>query len=241
MNSANLNEQLRNLYLEELPEIYNTINTHATPLQVERMHGPFMMHVYPEYTESRKKLMFVGMETHGWEDFKPNEDLLDTHRRLTSGYESFMTNREQPNSPFWWFIRDLNQSYGQGDLNKTVLWTNLSKIDIEKNRPTGKLYDNSMNAFISLLSKEISIVKPDILIIMTTSPNYGYHVREYFGVHTGDAAIETIIPRLLYKWSSEKLPFDTFQICHPNSLRFKKGGFTVNASSIIKMINQLAQ
>jgi hypothetical protein len=92
-----------------------------------------------------------------------------------------------------------------------------------------------------ILSKEISIVKPDILIIMTTSPNYGYYVREYFGVHTGNAAIETILPRLLYKWSSDKLPFNTFQICHPNSLRFKKGGFTVNVNSIIKMMIRLAQ
>jgi hypothetical protein len=71
MNSTSLNEQLLNLYLEELPELYNTISAHATPLQVERMHGPFMMHVFPEYTESKKKLMVVGMETHGWEDFKP--------------------------------------------------------------------------------------------------------------------------------------------------------------------------
>lgn len=241
MTAAALNEQLRNLYLEELPDIYNTINTHATPLQLEKMHGPFMMHVYPEYTESPKKLMFVGMETHGWEDFKLKEELYVTFERLVSGYESFMSNREQPNSPFWWFIRDVNKIYGQEELNKTVLWTNLSKIDIEKNRPTGKLYDHSMSRFINLLAKEITIVAPDILIIMTTSPNYSYHIKEYFGVHTGGAAIETIIPKLLYKWTSCKLPVNTFQICHPNSLRFKKGGFTLNSDKIIKMIHQLTE
>lgn len=100
MTATALNEQLRNLYLEELPNIYNTINTHATPSQLEKMHGPFMMHVYPEYTESSKKLMFVGMETHGWEDFKLKEELSVTFERLISRYESFMSNQEQPNSPF---------------------------------------------------------------------------------------------------------------------------------------------
>lgn len=138
-------------------------------------------------------------------------------------------------------MRDVNKIYGQEELNKTVLWTNLSKIDIEKNRLTGKLYDHSMSGFINLLSQEISIAAPDILIIMTTSPNYSYHVKEYFGVHTGSAVIETIIPKLLYKWTSDKLPVNTFQICHPNSLRFKKGGFTLNSDKIIKMINQLTE
>jgi len=241
MQAPALNEQLRNLYLEQLPLIYQTIYTNATPEQLEDVHGPFMMHVYPEYAESKMKLMFVGMETHGWEDCKLDEDFLDTHRRLTSRYESFMTNQEHPNSPFWWFIKGLNLSYGQEELNRTVLWTNLSKIDIGKKRPVGDLYNHSMGMFLNILAQEAAIVNPDILVIMTTSPHYSYHLNDFFGVHDGSATLETLLPKLLYRWTSEKLPITTFQICHPNSLRFKKGGFHSNAKLIIEAINALVK
>lgn len=147
---------------------------------------------------------------------------------------------EKPiNSPFWWFMRDLNAIYQQSDLRKTVLWTNLSKIDIGKNRPTGDLFDNTMAGFIDLLLEEIKILKPELLIIMTSSPNYNWHLKENLGLTTGLPQREELIPKLLYKWSSDKLPLSTFQICHPNSLRFRKGGFKQNAETIIKKISEL--
>jgi uracil-DNA glycosylase len=237
--SANdLNIQLRNLYFDRLPDLYKTIITYASDEQLGDMHGPFLMDVQPEYLNARKKIMFVGMETHGWRKCDLNEDLPVSYEKLIQCHQEFMAQEKPINSPFWWFMRDLNAVYQESDLRKTVLWTNLSKIDVGKNRPVGDLYDNTMAGFIDLLLAEVDILKPEIVVIMTSSPNYQWHLNQNLGLTSGEALREELIPKLLYKWTSQKLPENTFQICHPNSLRFRKGGFKQNAETIIRNISE---
>ena len=237
--SANdLNIQLRNLYFDRLPDLYKTIRTHASDEQLKNMHGPFIMDVQQEYLNATKKLMFVGMETHGWRKCDLNEDLTDSYEKLIQCHQEFMAQQKPINSPFWWFMRDLNLVYQESDLRKTVLWTNLSKIDVGKNRPTGKLFDNIMTGFIDLLLAEIDILKPEIVVIMTSSLNYQWHLNENLGLTSREATREELIPKLLYKWTSQNLPANTFQISHPNSLRFRKGGFKLNAEAIIQNISE---
>jgi hypothetical protein len=239
MNATLLNQQLSELYFDKLPSIYNTIREHATSNQLENMNGPFMMDVQPEYLLAAKKLMFVGMETHGWRKCNLEEALSLSYQNLIDCHKDFMAQEKPINSPFWWFMRDLNSVYQKSDLRKTVLWTNLSKIDISKSRPTGKLFDNTMAGFIDLLLEEVKIVKPDVMILMTSSPNYQWHMNENFGLTSGLAQREVLIPNQLFKWTSDQLPANTFQICHPNRLRFSKGGYKENAESIIKKISAL--
>ena len=241
MNSDVINLQLRNLYLEKLPEIYTTIHEYATDTQLNSMNGPFLMDVQPEYLEASKKILFVGMEAHSWRKCNLDEELPLSYHNLMTYHKYFMSSEKTVNSPFWWFMRDLNAVYQQSDLSKSVLWTNLSKIDISKKRPIGKLFNNTMAGFISLLIEEIKIVKPELLILMTTSPNYQWHLNENFGLTTEFSQREVLIPNQLFRWTSDQLPTNTFQICHPNRLRFTKGGYTLNADSIIKMINQQTQ
>lgn len=237
--SANdLNIELRNLYFDRFPDLYKTIRTHASDEQLKNMHGPFIMDVQQEYLNATKKIMFVGMETHGWRKCDLNEDLPDSYEKLIQCHQEFMAQEKPINSPFWWFMRDLNSVYQESDLRKAVLWTNLSKIDVGKNRPTGKLFDNIMAGFIDLLLAEIDILKPEIVVIMTSSPNYQWHLNQNLGLTSGEASREELIPKLLYKWTSQNLPESTFQICHPNSLRFRKGGFKQNAEAIIQNISE---
>lgn len=238
--SANdFNIELRNLYLEKLPDLYQTIRTHASSDQLNSIHGPFLMEVQPEYLNAPKKIMFVGMETHGWPDCKLDEELSVSYQKLIEYHREFMSQEKPINSPFWWFKRDLNTVYQQSDLRKTVLWTNLSKIDVHGKRPTGKLFDNTMAGFIDLLLGEINILTPEIVVIMTSSPNYQWHLNENLGLTSGEAKRDELVPKLLYKWTSAKLPASTFQICHPNCLRFRKGGFKQNAEAIIRNISEL--
>ena len=157
---------------------------------------------------------------------------------MTGKYHEFTSGRQQPSSPFWWFIRDLSASYGQTDYTKTALWTNLSKIDIDGKRPTGKVYDHAMQGFLELLIREVSIVKPDVLILMTTNPNYQWHLSEKFALAAGVSKRESLIPNQLFHWETDILPVNTFQICHPNRLRFTVGGYKQNAEQIIEAIRQ---
>ena len=177
--------------------------------------------------------MFVGMETHGWND---EVATWPTYTEVTGLYKSFME-KQGISSPFWWFIRDLSQSQQVDEYQKAVLWTNLSKISKKTTRPEGDLFNNTMPVFLDLLVEEIGITQPDILVITTTSPNYQWHLNNRFSLSLSDSSKRTsLIGKRLFKLSSPELPVNTFQLCHPNRLRFTKGGYSLNASEIIHAI-----
>jgi len=241
MCADELNQRLLNLYAQAMPLLRETIQSHADSEQLLHMHGPFMMYVHPAYAEARIKLMVVGMETYGWEPFRLDEDHNITYQRTTQVYQAFTSDSTNYSSPFWWFIRDLCHNYGEIDYMKAVLWTNLSKIDIARKRPSGAVYDNTMPGFLSLLAQEVAIVKPDILLIATTSPNYQWHLQKRFKSTEGSSEREVLIPKLLFRWITDELPANTFQLCHPNRLRFVAGGYKRNAEQIIRTIEQQAR
>lgn len=238
MNADLLNEQLRTLYAKTMPLLRETIQSHASSEQLSSMHGPFMMHVYPAYIESATKIMVVGMETYGWESFNLDDDHNAMYKRITGLYQAFTSNRMNYSSPFWWFVRDLCHSYGETDYMKAPLWTNLSKIDINCKRPSGTVYDNTMQGFLDLLAQEVAIVKPDVLLIATTNSSYQWHLQERFKSTEGNSEREVLIPKLLFRWVTDELPVNTFQLCHPNRLRFVAGGYKQNAEQIIRTIKQ---
>ncbi|WP_234734014.1 hypothetical protein [Tellurirhabdus bombi] len=239
VDSQTLNQRLRALYSSQLPEIQRLI-TNNSPT-IEHIHGPFMMHVYPEYVQAPKKLLFVGMETYGWAPFRTDEAAEETYRRLTEAYTNF-TEQEHAQyagrkSPYWRFMEMLSQAYGVENFLKATLRTNLSKIDVNKGRPSGKLYDNTMQAFLALLCQEIEVIQPDMVIILTTDPNYCWHLNEQFGFwKDGNGRRSEIIAKRLFRLESPKLPVPTYQMCHPNRLRFLRGGFKNNADEIIQEI-----
>lgn len=203
-------------------------------LKREGVSWPFLMHVHDQYVNAPKKLMFVGMETHGWNDEVTS---WPTYAEVTALYKSFME-KQGISSPFWWFIRDLSQAQQGDEYQKAVLWTNLSKISKNKTRPTGVLYENIMPLFLDILVEEISVVQPDILIIMTTSLHYQRHLQQRFGFgESKSSKREALIDKRLFKLSSPELPANTFQLCHPNRLRFTKGGYSSNANEIIQTIH----
>ncbi|RCR66252.1 hypothetical protein [Larkinella punicea] len=76
MNDYFLNQTLRKLYLDRLPTINSIIHANIGGNDLTKVSGPFMMHVYPEYIQANKKILFVGMETHTWEPIKFDELML---------------------------------------------------------------------------------------------------------------------------------------------------------------------
>lgn len=221
--------QLEKLYTPHLDQINKLIAVHDP--KREGVSWPFLMHVHDEYVNAPKKLMFVGMETHGWND---EAETWPTYSEVAALYRSFME-KENVSSPFWWFIRDLSQSQQVDEYKKAVLWTNLSKISKNNTRPEGDLYNNTMPLFLDLLVEEISVVQPAILVIMTTSVHYQWHLHRRFGASESSKRIP-LIGKRLFKLSSPELPSNTFQLCHPNRLRFTEGGYSLNADEIIQAI-----
>ena len=239
-----MNDQLIRLYNDFLPKInkhiVNCIEAcNWTPDSISKV---FLMHVSDEYVSSKVKIMFVGSETHGWSQHHESDNTLF----LTEFYKSVSKSGNHFNSPFWWFRSDFSSAMGVEDFMKATLWTNLSKIDVDKGKPEGSEFGELSQLFIKILIAEIAIVKPDILLIMTVDGHYKWHINNYnwmlnetFSTMTKPSGIKrnslsnSKIDRLVVKGL---LPQNSFQFQHPNSLRFVKGGYKRHANDIIKTI-----
>ena len=242
-----MNEQLVDLYEEYLPKINKEIENCIAMCNWNKndISKLFFMHVSDEYVKAKTKIMFVGSETHGW-DVRREDDSVSA---LTDFYRVVSENGTHFNSLFWWFRRDFSRSMDVEDsFMKSTLWTNLSKIDVAKKKPEGHEFGQLAQLFIKLLVAEISIVKPDIVLIMTANGFYEWHINNYnwklnepFSSLTDLNGMErkTLlkhkVDRLIV---NELLPQNTFQLPHPNSFRYIKGGYKITASDIIDTIEK---
>ncbi|GAA4461802.1 hypothetical protein GCM10023189_37700 [Nibrella saemangeumensis] len=201
--------QLRELYEEFLPCLYQKEEYQ----QAENVSWPFLMYAHEEYYQVPCKMLFVGKETHTWRPEQDKDVKTPTYSEVVEYYQTFIKQR-QPASPFWRFIKSVIPP--QANV-KSILWTNLSKLDQGGKRPQGDLFDNTMQLFLNLLVKEIAIVKPDIVLIMTTDPHYQWHLNERFRSHSATSQAGHLPPL-----SGPGLPSNTFQISHPNSLQQRR-------------------
>src|SRR6187401_3045172 len=100
MNPTSTNHQLQAAYQIYLDVIYSQSWD-------DNVSSPLLMHVFPEYAEMGKKVMFVGQETHNWGRMNKKlsvAELQDTYERFNLG-KSADYNDEKPlrhlKSPFW--------------------------------------------------------------------------------------------------------------------------------------------
>lgn len=208
------------------------------------------MKVDQEYERARTKILFVGRETFGWEQHSK----LDNANNLMGLYETVSTVGKHYNSPFWWFREKFSQQMGLSaeSFMKSTLWTNLSKIDVNKTTPTGgPLFGDLSQLFVSLLNVEIEITKPGIVLIMTTNGHYTWHLNYYRWLQNepfkdfNDESQLTRKPILPKKIDQlivpNRLPEHTYQICHPNALR-RRGNYTERADELINaLVSQINQ
>lgn len=232
-----MNNDLQRLYDSHLPEIRLLIDK-CDLASSGKLSQVFAMHVDDHYMQAKQKILFIGRETFGWYNY--DKDCIATD--LMKNYSDFSNSDIYPNSPFWWFRRDLSQQFGiaEADFRNATLWTNLSKIDVEKARPQGKgekldCLNRLIQVFIKLLAAEIAIVKPDVVVIMTRDGFYNWHLenynwrenKTYFDSHPVPAKLEkrqlegVRVDQLM---GGELLPNHTYQMCHPRALVSKGGG-----------------
>jgi hypothetical protein len=242
-----MNAALLSLYKSLLPELNELIGRAIKEDQwpVDKISKLFFMQVDEAYIKAEQKVLFVGRETFGW----CNYGETDSEDELMDFYNQTTLNGKHYNSPFWWFRAGFSQAMGfyNKAFMKSTLWTNLSKIDVGKKRPSGKHFGHLSQLFMKLLVDEIAIVKPDVVIIMTTDGHYTWHLNNYRWLQNElfkdfqdpcQLVRESILPNKIERLIAEhRLPEHTYQICHPNYLR-RQGNYTLRAEELIKTITE---
>lgn len=243
-----MNKALLSLYESRLPELNQQIEQclEKCSWPADKVSKLFFMKVDQEYEKAGTKILFVGRETFGWEQYSN----LDRVNSLMGLYEGVSASGKHYNSPFWWFREKFSQQMGLSaeSFMRSTLWTNLSKIDVNKTTPTGgPLFGNLSQLFVSLLVAEIEIVKPDIVLIMTTSGQYTWHLNYYrwlqnepfkdFNDESQLGRLSVLPKKIDQLVAPNRLPEHTYQICHPNALR-RRGNYTERADELINALTR---
>jgi hypothetical protein len=241
-----VNQTLRACYESWLPtlnpQIEGCIRQCSWPR--DQLSKIFTMCVDDLYTQFSPKIMFVGRETAGWHAYSSS----DTVDSLMQHYADVRDRHH--NSPFWWFRERFSKALGINKANfmQATLWTNLCKIDVNKTKPIGgESFGQLSQLFIALLVEEITITKPDIILILTTDGHYNWHLDNYgWAANTCYDANDLkpvslgrklVLPGKIEQLSAEGiLPKHTYQIPHPNYL-YKKGIVDEVLNILIRQIN----
>lgn len=194
--------------------------------------NPLLMHVFPEYENSTKKLLIVGKETNGWAgNIKNNaqsNSLIDYYKELNSileyykefelghGYYGKKKVKHTLNSPFWNFSRSIYRhlNYQDNAKPKGFLWTNISKMDSGKRNKVLSLENRNYYDF-ALLKEEIKIVNPDVVIFLTGN-EYDIQISDYLGYRIETIDFELNIQKVIDP--DKSLPEKSYKIYHPRYL-----------------------
>jgi hypothetical protein len=128
---------------------------------------PILMKVHPDIEKVKKRILYVGKETYGWQGTLSDTDCLSVDY-LMDEYEKFEFAKNYPgrNSPFWRFIKKVHESINESDHPNGILWTDFSKCDSKGTTPSSELQKLNESGF-DLLKDEIKILKPDVIIFLT--------------------------------------------------------------------------
>ncbi len=224
MNESNLNQQLRAAYAPFLKTTYQQ----QWP---DKVSAPLLMHVFDEYEQMRKKVLFVGQETHSWDHMHahPSLDMLLTKYadfKLGKWADYGVGNPRRYrylSSPFWNFCRsffhNLNQSPNSvSKQTNGFLWTNISKFDHQYTTPNWDLQQQNKAGF-ELLKQELAIVKPDV-VVFVTGTKYDYWIDQLFSPNK-TAVLEDDLLQVV-RDPNQLLPHLTFQTQHPRTLCMRR-------------------
>ena len=214
---------------------------------------PFYFGISQEYmNSSKKKIMIVGQETGGGFDFlnSENEKTIKENKPEISQQWTYAYNDEQRHcvintSPFWWFVRAINDYKKDGVFPFITCYNNVDKIHFSKlnnhtlNIDSLPLSYSAEKLFSAkykfkgeekpLLLREIQILKTHKLldaIVFVTGPYYDQTMGLALGLSKGEKALKHIRPtenhplqRISELEGWENRLFWTY---HPNYLRLKQ-------------------
>lgn len=211
----NPNTRLRMLYKKHWPSINKCMK------DIPNLSGPTVIDIPDSYFNSRTKLMIIGQQTFGW-----NRGSLE---RLLKDYRDFNFGEKWYQSPFWNMTSKITTILGVS--RYSIAWTNLVKCEYKKQRPPENIEEKVQSAF-PVLSKEISILSPD-LVLFFTGPNYDERLLRSLP-RSSFEKVGNYPERYLTQVSSPSLPKNSFRTYHPQFLR--RSGKEKNFLNFIKRI-----
>jgi hypothetical protein len=201
-----MREKFLNLYLSNK----KIIDDIKISLKNENFHGPFLMSPTENHFKTNPKIMFIGKETFGWENYDDINESLDLYEDFNLGVYYYST-------PFWNVIRKIEKKITNSTYNS--FWTNLNRFDVNKTSPSGNNLTN-ISKLDFLVTKEIELIKPDYCIFFT-SYSYDWRLESIFeGIKFIE--VEGFQKKILCRLNHPFLPENSFRTYHPKYLRIKK-------------------
>lgn len=217
-----------------------------------QLSNPFLVKCLPSYRKAKKKVLFIGQETNGWEFFQETLQLFNGGRDdrvkddiieyLQWMYEDFRFQQQWNYTPYWQGLRAIYQAIVNNDMEDGFLNTQLVRFDLNQKRPTQAIEDLMQKEY-NVLPMEIAALKPDIVIFLT-GPYYDDRIKSTFtdSLVRGDQLkfhpVDGLSENQLSRLSHPSLPQHTYRTYHPGySLRYKQEIFI----PIIEAIKVLTQ
>ena len=231
-----LNDQLKDLYITKFSEgtpcfLQQLREKRRVENKKERPAYPLLIKINEEnYLKADLRIMIFGQETNSWEhkvhsDIPINQSIDFVEQTVVTfmdHYGRFLNdkvNKKGKKSPFWNAHNKIVKKLG--DRNIEIVWNNIYKIGNKSknhNRPHSNIRQME-NASFDVISNEIEILKPDVLIFFT-GPDYEARVNKKFQIN-GTFEVSSRIPsRELAKFSLEN-KIQSYRTYHPRYLQQK--------------------
>ena len=198
---------------------------------MEECAMPFLIAPTNEYYNSDKRIMIIGQETNRWGGEMYGKYEIQTPENLMNLNDIFVNIDSGYKSPFWNFINDLQKLIS--DIKIVV--NNIVKIGKKHGRGCDDNINNLTLQHFNILSEEIKILKPDILIFLT-GPYYDTRIKAAFGEMKVEPVVQSVFPsineRVFAKitFFNDELP-TAYRCYHPGYLHRSKN--TENYKKII--------
>ncbi len=218
------NKRLRELYEANFMGINEVFDSKIN------IDGPHLMFCWDEaYHEVNKKILFIGQEGTGnvFRDYLGGERL--DHEVLQKTFLNSCTDNykvivhkqiKKPRGEFWRQVNRINKAINKETELPSFMTTNVSKYCNCKSygKPPLRWTDHKFSVEkFNILSKEIEIAKPDIVIFFS-GPNYDDKIKCQFIGELNFKPLDPEIPtRILARIEHPILPFHAYRTYHPNS------------------------
>lgn len=228
---------LKAAYVERWSRLMNSI-TKLSEEELNQLSNPSLLKCLPSYLKAKKKVLFIGQETNGWDSFRVTLDTFNVGineeanrdciiEYLQWMYEDLRFHRKWDYTPFWKGMRRFYQAIVNDGDDDGFLHTELVRFDFDQQRPPHHIEDLLQKEY-NVLPMEISALNPDVVIFLT-GPYYDDRLRETFLNYyaLGDLLkfemVEGLNANQLSRVSHPSLPNHTYRTYHPGySLRYEK-------------------
>ena len=201
---------MKNTLFELYSRKANEFEDVKTQVKSGKTYGPFLMSPNSEYSKQNNKLLIIGQETKGWENYK------DITKQMAV-YEGFNLGINYYSSPFWNVMRKVERALKNKEYSSA--WTNISKFDVDRKRPTGE-NEKIISKLDNLLIEELEITKPKICIFFT-SHTFDHRIKKIFS-EIEFVSVPGFEKKVLCKLKHKDLPNETYRTYHPRYLRTGK-------------------